>query len=148
MCVSSKPTKSTKHAPTKETKVSAARWDKPKGPTFVYQTRSYIPRKQAVVDEWKAKRAFMKSKQYAGRRMFTGYRGLPPRWSIKFHCPCGGFHVTDSWSKYEVDDFYFCPDTIHFFPNEDIYKENHRVNKIMATKWAEKEAKRKAAYKA
>ena len=119
MCISSKPTKSTKHVPTKGNKVSAAKakgppflpfWKKPKGPTFVYQTRSYIPCKQAEVDEFNAKRAYQRS---IGARICQ--RGLPPRCGIKFWCPCGGFHTSDAWSIYEVEGFYFCPDTIHFF---------------------------------
>ena len=83
---------------------------------------------------------------YNGRRVSRCGRMPPTRHGIKFYCPCGGFHCRDNWSKYNVDGFYFCPDTIRFFPNEVVRKENEKQQKIMELKWAAKEAARKEKF--
>ena len=131
-CISSKATKPSTKATKASTPKPAPRpvsfcieYTGGKGPTFVYWTRSMIPCKHARLDEYLDWIKYTHSKEYIGRKIRCG-RMSPPRCCIKFNCPYGGFDCTDNWSKYEVDGFYFCPDTFHVFSDEEGSKENKR----------------------
>ena len=129
MCTSSK---STKQAPTKGKKVSAARgksspflspWEKPKGPTFVYQTRSYIPCKQAEVDEFNAKQAYKRS---IGARICQ--RALPTRRGIKFYCSVEVFIPLTYGAHMRLKAIIFVQLPFSFFLMKRFLKKNLNVN--------------------